>query len=308
MYERGETFSHFVTVRNYTSTDKENPDSIKITITAPDDVVLVNALGMTSDGATVGEYWYNYNIPADALYGEYAVEVDTVSGTSTTTERGHFIVIPWDIVDKIRTYSGVNKESVSDDDVATLAFEAYGELLEEAYIYHTYESPICDPDYCALFNGTNTVVRAKHTPIADHDFDGEVYGIGNVSRNTDYIDVAGFWLDSDYAKHEATITVNDSVTGRITITQSDGTAIPSTHTGVYIRYWSEWEMFNNRLLRDAAAYLASHNLLLKMTDAHTATAADLPSNQRKIEISLNRFERKCNQIMEKISKPLCEGV
>lgn len=308
MYERGETFSHAVTVRNYTSTAKENPDSIKITITAPDDVVLVSAVAMTSDGATAGDYLYNYNIPADALYGEYTVEVDTVKGGSTTTEKNHFIVMPWDVVDKIRTYSGVNKESVADDDVATIAFEAYRELLDDVYIYHSYETLVQDPDYCALFNGTNTVVRTRYTHIADHDFDGEVYGIGNISRNTDYIDVAGYWIDSDYARHTIKVTVNDSITGRVTITQTDDTPIPSTHQGVFVRYWTEWKTFNNRLLKDAVAYLAAHHLLLKMTDAHTATAADLPSNQRKIELNLLRFENKSNQIMEKISKPKCEGV
>jgi len=49
---------------------------------------------------------------------------------------------------------------------------------------------------------TNTVIRTRHTPIADHDFDGYVYGTGNISRESDWVDITGYWYDSDYAKHE----------------------------------------------------------------------------------------------------------
>ena len=307
MYERGETYTHFVTVRNYDSTAKENPDTIKITITAPDDVVLVNAASMTSDGTT-GEYYYNYAIPADALYGEYIVEVDSTKDSSVTTEKTHFVIFSWDVVRKIRQYSGVGKESVGDDDVAGIALEAFRETVDEIYEYHFKESPMIDPDYGVLFNGSNTVVRTKYGDIADHDFDGYVYGTGNLSRNTDWLDITGYWIDSDYAKHDAKITVNDSITGRITVTQNDSSAIPNDHNGVYMTYWTEWSTYNKRLMKDAIAYLSAHHLLLRMMEAHRATAADLPSNQRKIEMNMNRFQDKYYQILEKIAKPIAEGV
>jgi hypothetical protein len=307
MYERGETFAHATSVRNYTTTILENPDSIKITITAPDGTILIDSIAMVNTGS-VGSYLYNYNIPSDALYGEYIVEVDTVKTGSTTTAKTNFIVMSWEVVNAIRRYSGITKESVSDDDVAGIALEVYREVADDVFIYHDYESPICDPNYDALFDGSNTVVRSKYTHIADHDFDGYVYGIGNLSRNTDWIDVAGYWIDSTYAKQTAKITVTDKVTGRMTITQESGVAIPNTHNGVYIRYWTEWDTFDRRLFMDAIAYLAAHHLILRMTEAHKATIADFPSNQRKIELNLNRFENKYYRILEKIAKPYGEGV
>jgi len=308
MYERGETLSHAVTVRNFTTTVKENPDSIKITITAPDDLVLVSAASMVSDGINVGEYIYNYTIPETAIFGEYTIEVDTVKNGSTTTSKHNFMVMSWEVVNMIRRYSGITKESVSDDDIAGIALEVYREVADDIFLYHPYEQPTYDPDYNTLFDGSSSVVRAKRTPIADHDFDGYVYGIGNLSRNTDFIDVAGYWIDSDYVKHTAKITVTDAQTGRMTITQTDNTPIPSTHTGVYIRYWTEWDTYNKKLFMDAVAYLASHHLILRMTEAHKATIADLPSNQRKIELNLGRFEDKYYRIREKIAKPYGEGV
>jgi len=308
MYERGETFSHSVTVRNPKTTAKENPDTIAITITAPDDIVLVNAASMVSDGINVGEYTYNYDISNTALYGEYHVEVDAVKDSSVTTSKTNFIVMSWEVVNMVRRYSGITKESVSDDDIAGIALETFREVADDIFIYHNYESPVCDPNYDVLFDGSNTVVKSKYNHIADHDFDGYVYGIGNLSRNTDSTDVAGYWLDSSYAKQTAKITVTDAVTGRMTITQTDDTAIPSTHNGVFIRYWTEWSTYNKKLFMDAVAYLAAHHLILRMTESHKATIADLPSNQRKIELNLTRFEGKYYRIREKIAKPYGEGV
>lgn len=307
MYERGETFAHAATIRNFTTKAKEDPDTITITITSPDGVVLVNAESMVSDGVT-GEYAYNYNIAADALYGEYLVEVDSVKNGSTTTGLEHFIVFSWDVVYKIRRYSGIEKTSVKDDDIVGIGLESFHEVMDDVYEYYKDVEPICDPDYGVLFNGTNTVVRTKHTPIADHDFDGYVYGTGNISRPTDWVDISGYWYDSDYARHEAKITVNDSVSGRVTVTQTDDNPIPSTHKGVYFTYWIEWNSFNEHILRDAVAYLASHNLILRLTELHTATAADLPSNQRKIELNLSRFNRKYEKLLDMISKPAMDGV
>jgi hypothetical protein len=208
----------------------------------------------------------------------------------------------------VRRYSGITKESVNDDDIAGIAIEVYREVADDIFIYHDYESPTYDPEYNTLFDGTSTIVRSKYTHIADHDFDGQIYGIGNLSRNTDWIDVAGYWIDQDYAKHTAKITVTDPVTGRMTITQTNNTAIPSTHNGVYIRYWTEWYTYNKRLFMDAIAYMTAHHLILRMTESHKATIADLPSNQRKIELNLNRFENKFYKIREMIAKPHGEGV
>jgi len=308
MYERGETFTHAATVRNFSTKAKENPDTITITITSPDGTILVTAASMVSDSITAGDYTYNYDIPANALYGEYKVEVDSTIDSAVTTGLEHFVVFSWDMVHKIRRYSGIEKTSVKDDDVAGIGLEAYHEVMDDVYEYHRGITGICDPDYGVMFNGTNTVIRTKHTPIADHDFDGYVYGTGNISRESDWVDITGYWYDSDYAKHETKVTVTDNVSGRITVTQTDDSAIPSTHQGVYFEYWVEWESFNGKILKDAIAYLASHNLILRMTELHNATAADLPSNQRKIELNLNRFERKYEKLLDMISKPAMEGV
>ena len=260
---------------------------------------------MVSDA--IGHYEYNYNFPSDSVYGEYNIIYKATAYDGTITiMRNSIMLFRKDILTKIRRYSGISNESIDDEDLCGITIQALDEALNEAFDFHKDVEPICDPDYGVIFNGSNKVVRTPKTPIADHDFNGSVEGIGATPCDGD---ITGYWIDSDYAKHDMYITVNDAKTGRITITQDDGvSAIPNDYQGAYLTFWTEWESYDENIFLDAVSYLAAHHAILRMTDLHRATGADLPSNQSKIELNLNRFYRKYEMLMSKISRPKCDGV
>ena len=307
IYERGETCVFDIEIRAIPSGTLTNCTDVDVTFTDMCNTKLLDEQSMASDAT--GKYFYNYSIPSDTLYGKYNITYKCVDAAGLTSKkRSSLFIFSYDLVDKIKRLSGITTPSVSNEDVASIALEAMDEVLDEVYEFHKDVRPICDPDNCVLFNGTNTTVRTPYKHLADHNYDGNVYGIGNLDECDEYLDIYGYWIDSDYAKQTAKITVVDATTGRITITQTDDSAIPSDNHGVFITFWTEWESFNSNLLEDAIAYLAAHNLILRMTEAHRTTAADLPSNQRKIELNLRRFEIKYEKIMEKISRPKCDGI
>jgi len=260
---------------------------------------------MTSDAT--GHYEYTYEFPSAANYGEYNILYKATSYAGTITiMRTTTMLFRKDILTKIRRYSGISNESIDDEDLYGITIEALDEALDEVFDFHKDVEPVCDPDYGVIFNGSNTVVRTPCTPIADHDFNGSIQGYGADPCDGD---ITGYWIDSDYTKHDMRITVTDAKTGRITITQNDGvTAIPADHQGAYLTFWTEWESWDENIFLDAVAYLSAHHAILRMTDLHRATGADLPSNQKKIELNLNRFYNKYEMLMSKISRPKCDGV
>lgn len=304
VYERGETCVFDIDIRAIPEGTKTVMSDVSLTVTDPCGTVLLNEQSMASDGT--GEYVYRYTLPASAVYGQYDVTYEATDTSGyVTKKRNTLFIFRFDLINKIRSYSGVTKESVNDEDIAKIAMDATRECLEEVYEFHKDEKPTCDPDYGVMFNGTNKVVRTRCGRIADYDFNGSVQGYG---ANPCTGDISGYWYDSDYARHDAKIVVNDSISGRITLTQDDDSAIPNNHKGVYITYHTEWESFNEKILEDAIAYLASHHLILRMTDLHRATAADLEINEKKLELNLNRFKHKYEILIEKISRPRCDGI
>jgi hypothetical protein len=305
IYERGETCVFDIEIRLLSSGAMSNVSDITITLTNPCGDILLNAQSMTSD--STGSYVYNYTLPSDSIYGEYTILYEAtayVTGT-VSSKMSNMFVFRDDLVNKIRRYAQIGKETIDDEDLSGMAMDALREALDEVFEFHKDEVPVCDPNYGVLFNGTNTIVRTSKGNIADHNYDGSVLG---TSASSCVSDITGYWIDSAYAKHTAKITINDAVTGRITITQTDDSAIPASYKGIYISYWTEWESYNEQIFEDAVAYLAAHHVILGMTEAHKATAADLPSNQKKIELNLQRFKTKYKELMSKISRPLCDGL
>ena len=303
VYECQETCVLDINVYTIPDGTASDVSSAVVTIISPCGTTLVNEQAMTNDAT--GQYSYAYSLITDCEYGEYRVLYNLTNGTTRTLMSNSFFVFRTDLINKVRSYSGIGVKSVNDEDLARITLDALREACDEVFLFHHDEKPIADPDYGVTFNGTNTVVRTRCGNLADHDFDGHVYGYG---ANPCSGDITGYWYDSDYVRHTAKITVNDSISGRITLTKTDDSAIPSNNQGVYISYWTEWESYNENIFEDAVAYLAAHHLILRMTDLHSATAADLPSNQKKIELNLERFKNKYEALRNKISKPYCDGV
>lgn len=303
--ERSETFPYDIEIRNNSGT-LISPPSVLITIINSCGETLVDDVAMVTDGT--GLFSYGYNVPATARYGAYDVIVSTISDGTTTKYNSDFVVYQYNLIRRARRVSGVGKPSLSDDEVAGIGIEALREALDDVYEYRGWEQGQCDPNYNVMFNGTNTTIRTCATPIADYDFDGVVQGNGQIGNCSDWVDIRGYWINSTYAKYEAYVDVVDKDTGRITVTQTTGAAIPSTHKGVFLEYHVGWESFNIKLFEEAVAYLTSHYMILRMTDLHHATTADLASNVRKIDLNLDRFLQRYLKILDMIAKPRCDGI
>jgi hypothetical protein len=307
VYECEETCVFDIDIRAVPDGTLSNVSDVKISIEDPCGTILVDEASMTNESS--GRYVYKYSFKTDCRYGEYKItykaeEGTGITGIDITKKRNTLFLFRHDIMNKVRSYSGITNESVNNEDLARISMEALREALDEVYEFHKDVKPSCDPDTGLTFNGSNTEVRTPHKYLADHDFDGSVSGFDVAPCNGD---ITGYYIDSDYERQDINITVDNAEIGKITITDATGDPIPNNHNGVFISYWTEWESYNEDIFIDSVSYLAAHHLILRMTEAHRATAADLPSNQKKIELNLRRFYNKYRALMEKISRPLCDG-
>lgn len=264
--------------------------------------------GGTSMATSGGDDYYQceYCIPNDMRYGEYTIKVVATDSTGDVAIFDDFLYIfPWNILHDVRRYSGItSKKSIDDHDLSALIWESYNEALDEAFEYVHDETPNCNPDDGSWFDGSNMVFETKRGPIADKDGDGMVAGYGEQSCGTD---VDGWWKDEDGDCHKLKITVNDPQCGNITITQLDGSAIPSSMKWVHINYHVEWRTYNERMFRFAVAYLAAYKCIESFKALDKTTLADLDSNKQDIYINKNRMEKEYKKTIKKIKKPLIEG-
>lgn len=305
IYERDSEFYIRINIHNIVEPHAaSSPSAVTISITDPCNTALIVNQPMTE--VSTGIFDYGYPIQSTATYGEYTIEISTT--TYTMVKLYDFYVFPWNIIPRIRRKSGIEQyKSISDHDLALIAWTAYKEVIENVFELYKDVKPVCDPDYAVLFDGSNTVVRTPYPYLADHDGDGQITG-ATTSEACDG-DISGWWYDSDYAKHDCVITVNDSITGRITVTQNDGvTPIPNTNCGVYITFWTCCETFQLRLFRDAVEYLASHEVTRRFNELDRATLADLHSNQHVFLADPDRLEREYKKKLELIRNSEQRGV
>jgi hypothetical protein len=303
IYERSETYWQYEEIRDRDGA-LVDPSTVSLSIFDPCGVALVSDASMTKDDT--GKYHYKYAISATAAYGFYRtlVTAEGSSGDITKFTR-EFFILPWNGLDNVRKLSGIKEEkTISDDDLGYIIWKAYEEAIDEIYKLHHNVTPKCDPSINVLFNGTNTTVKARHCYLADRNGDGSVTGFGEQSCGTD---ITGWWFDSSYARHLCEITVTDSVTGRLAVTQRNGIAIPSNNHGVYLTYWTQYESYSEHFLREAVEYLAANKVTLRFHELHRATLADLPSNQKRLELDLRRFEREYERLRDKIREPMIVG-
>lgn len=308
-YQCGETYQHRLRIRDRDGT-LVYPTTVLFYVEDECGNILVTDQIMVTDAT--GTYQTDYDIPASCQYGEYRVKViatDVVGDVSVFPDN--FFVFPWKCLAEIRTKSGIEQnKSISDNDLARIAWDAYAEILDEIYDLYKYENFTCDPDASGFFDGTNKTVRIRirskenGTEIADHDGDGHVYGWGEHSCQTD---VDGYWVDTDYARHQIRITDIDEITGRCQVTQTDYTAIPASCCSVTVSYWVQWGSWSERLLRKATVLLAAHETVQRFNELDRATLADLQSNTPVLLANPNRLEVLYMKTRDKIRKPMIGG-
>ena len=305
IYERGDGYLLHLTIRDIIARTKSTPSDVTITIKNPCDSTLIDAVSMTND--ETGIYYYDYTIPADAVYGKYEVTVSTATHTMSKTYNIH--IFPWDANHDVRDVSGVGQnKSISDSALNKEIWNAYKETLESVFKYHEYEQP----DYCrdvgdtsGSIDGTNKIFFTKYTNLADHNGDGAISGYGEQSCGTD---VNGVWKDEDGFLNQCNITVSNAEGGKLLITRLDGTAIPSNSLGIYLKYHTATARFSEDLFRDAVNFLAAHKVLLRFGELERATAADLNSAQNIKYVDPKRMYKEYKRIIRMIRKPMISGV
>jgi len=314
IFERGETYKNRTTVKSRENV-YQDPSKISISIVDPCDTTLLAYTAMSK--IDTGIYNYNYNIAADAPFGEYEVLVkSTATGGNISIYKDSFFVLPWNIITQVRRQAGLSStKSIDDDSLAQIAWDSYKEILDDVFYYWHDEKLGCT---CGVANtsacctsenidGTNKNFHTTHRPIADHDGDGSVLGEdGSVCE----ADITGYWIDTNCDVQTAYITVNSAEGGDITVTQDDGTsAIPATAKGVYVTYYSEPSAFNERLLRKATTYLTAYEVATRFGELDRATQADLSivQNQAYRTPPAKRFLDKYKEIRNMIGVPKMGG-
>lgn len=303
IYEQGETFSHWVTIRNNDG-QKVDPASVKLYIYDPCDNTVLDNQSMTK--SETGVYYYDHELNSSATYGKYRTKVETTASSSQIgIIRDEFFVMPWALESTIRSKMGlIEDKDISDDDLSNIAWSAYQHSLRELYSYHYEEKPNPNPDDGSGFDGSNTSFQTKYRPI------GDITGDGVISGNTDecIADIDGWWKNENGSHNDLTVTVTNATNGEITITQTGGSAIPSSNEGVYISYWSKPEYYDEFLFREAVAYLASHYVNLRLKDRAHIDITDLNSNKSLIFKNPDRYYNEFRRIMRLIGTSTIGGV
>jgi len=299
IYERGEDNYYAIKIKNVAGNTNVDPSTVSLTITNECGHTFLEASDFVKDAT--GEYHYIIDLPDNAMFGQYNIAVEASSPSINTIYKDKFYILPWNIIYDVRRYSGItSKKSITDHDIAGIIWESYLKVLDEVYEDWQNETPNCNPDTGEWFNGTNTEFETKHSPIADGNGDGEVTGWGETSCGSD---VTGYFKDENGDCHKLKITVNEPYCGNITITQLDGTAVPSSAEWVHIKYKSEWTTFDKGLFKNAVAFLAAHECIVRFKELDKATMADLHSNKTVILDDRDRMMKAYKNIMDRIKRP-----
>lgn len=321
IYEKEETFVHYITLRDRTGT-LTDADSCLITITSPCDVVLVNGLPMTH--ISTGIYSYTYDLLSTAIYGQYNVSVRASDGGVYSVFPEKFFVMPWNIQDEIRTLSGQGLKKISDDDLSLLAWNSFREVIQATMEYHHHEKlECCVDDVCAccgnivcdcawgcgspICSDQGKSYTLKNTPIADWQIDSAIHGCECQDTNDEcHNDICGMWIDNDGVCHDAAVKVINSTCGEIEAYQDDCvTKIPANNQGIYINYHSTWRTYNLTLFKKAVIYLAYYELALReFLESKKASSCD----ERARYLIVNKIQNRYRDILDSIRRPMLGGV
>lgn len=302
IYEQGETFSHWVTIRD-ADQQKTDPASVTFSIKDPCGNIILDSQVMTN--SSTGIYYYDYELSSTASYGRYVTTVKSTAAESQTgIITGEFFIMPWKAEKDIRRKLGLSdSKDIDDSDLSHFAWGAYVEGLRTLYKHYRDVSPKPNPTSGALFDGSNTSFKTQHCPLGDSNGDGSVLGNADDCKK----DVDGYWYDSDGLRQECTVTVSNAKSGEITITQTDSSAIPADNEGVYLDYWVEPRSYDEFIFREAVAYLGSHYVQNRLEERKHISVADINSNQKIIFKNPTRYYNEYRRLMKLISKPKIGG-
>lgn len=311
VYERGDAYFLYVTIRDKITKAESTPSSVLITIADPCGTELVTDAIMTSGGS--GVYTYDYDILDTALYGKYDVTVSTT--TYSMKKKFSYYILPWDANAEVRHISGIGQnKSISDAALNELIWESYQEVLHEVYVHH-YDEAVrcnccnencnCSSIVCSSFDGSNTTFWTQEGYLADYSGDGSVKGYGELSCATD---VLLKWKDCDGVCHDGYVSVLDADCGKLKLTRDGTVPIPADYAWVKLEYWTKTRGWTESLMYEAVNYLAAHKALLRFGELERATSADLVSAQNVKYVDPARMKKEYKRVIRKIKKPVVGGV
>lgn len=301
--ERDETNFIRVNIKNDSHT-LVDPTSVSITIRDPCGTDLITAQAMST--SETGVYEYYYDIAADAIFGEYEVEIIATSpSVNINRYRDRYILLPWNAVQEVRRKTGIlSKKSVDDKDIALIILEAYEEILEEIYVLHENESFLCNPDDGSWIDGTNKIFQLKNPPVADYNGDGQVTGEGELSCGED---IKLLFKDSHGDCYDGMVKVHNAKCGKVELYKVGGDALDADIQWAKVTYRTEWRTFNEKILRKATVYLAAYECLIRFTSLTGTTQADLNPNVVKFNVRRKSLQAKYKKLRRKIRRPIVGG-
>ena len=275
IYERSETYVHYITLRDRDGT-LTDPSSVSLTITSPCDTVLLDEGSMAS--LSSGVYYCNYDLLSTAIYGEYSALVTATDAGVVSKFTEKFYVMPWNIIDEIRTYSQQGVKKISDDDLSLIAWNAFKEVMHRVGEYHRHErlcrcvdgvcqcdsSAECACGCCGVSPICSDGYQLDHTPIMDFNMDGNVHGCECDDASDEcHNDICGIWIDNEGTCSNISVQIVSAVCGHIKVFQADCvTAIPVSNQGIFVNYHSTWQSFDSQIFKKAVVYLASYEVAI----------------------------------------------
>lgn len=287
VYQRGEDY---IEVRKFRIDEQTTTvDSATIKIYYPCDSGSTTT-DLELDGST---YKGKFEIPSDATYGEYKVEITATKDGDTSKFVDYFILLPFDLVPKIRSATGISQENdISDLDIARVAYNAYIEARDDIFKTHIHEKVRTDTCHC--INGSNATFYLH--PHIETDY---------VMCEEDAVE--GHYIDCYNHIKEITASVLDAFNGKVDLKDESGNALCSSIKGIVVTYKTRSATFKSYLFEKAIVYLAAHEIILRFNELDKATLADLDSNKPIILANPDRMLKKYKQIVSKIGEPKIGG-
>jgi hypothetical protein len=289
LFQRAETYIHQRKFReNGTPTDVYSAE-MEITYPCDSGATVVSMVKIET-----GTYQGNWDIPSNATYGEYMVEVTTTAGSVISKFVDSFIILPWNITQHVRKTSGIKEcNDIDDDDIALIAWNAYIEARDDIFKTHLHEQ--IKTDSCHCFDGCNSTFYVDPHIVIDHLACGEVA-------------IEGHYIDCNNNRKALTASVLDAREGKIKLLDESGAALSCTTHAAYVTYKTSSANFKDHMFKKAIIYLASHEIILRFNELDKATLADLDSNRPINIANPDRMFKKYKKVCSKIADPKFGGV
>jgi hypothetical protein len=300
IYSRGDNVFTQINIKDILTNSLCDPSSVSISIINPCGVNLITSVAMTK--TAVGVYKYDYQIsstPTNSPFGIYKIKIQTLN--ENTISLFNFVLFPWDIISRIREISGFFQQNdISDYKLSMIAWNAYIETLDEIYELHSDETPLCNPETNEGFNGTNITFKLKEYPLADFNGDEYITGFGELACGED---VTFHYIDSIGDNKIGHVVVIDADVGIVTLKTITDTPVPKDIRKAMVSYCVRSEYYDQNIMREAVAYLASNKVLISLNSLDKSTLADLQTNEEKLRIDSDRFIKRYETLIEKIGMP-----